>query len=187
MSEEGTIIRKLPRNIERLSEEALSFVENIVKETGLTIYPDPRTGSPMWLDVRELRLRYTIPIKSIEEFFKGLREGMIRTTRCRNCGTIYFPPQPDCPRCRERNMEWIDVVGEGELVTWTVINVKPLSFHHLKDYTVGIVRMPQGFNILAWINVDDHRKLFPGMRMRLRVGRRNGEGYITYWFEPISG
>jgi uncharacterized OB-fold protein len=184
MNSDKTIIKKLPEHIDRLSEEALSLIDNIVRETSLPIYQDPKTGAPMWLDVRELRLRYVIPIKSIEEFFKGLRNGVLRTTRCKECGTIYFPPQPDCPKCRVRNMEWINIDGEGELITWTVINAKPLSFSHLEEYIVGIVRMPQGSNILAWINIDSHEKLAPGMKMRLKIGKRDPEGYITYWFEP---
>lgn len=184
MNEEKTVIRKLPEHIDRLSSEIMSMMDNITRETGFPIYQDPRTGDPMWLDVREMRIRYTIPIKNIEEFFLGLKKGVLRTTKCRECGTIYFPPQVDCPRCRIRNMEWIDISGEGELVTWTIIKTKPLSFSHLDDYIVGIVRMPQGFNMLAWIKIDDPGKLTPGMRLRLRVGRRDTENYITYWFEP---
>jgi len=186
MSSDKTVVKKLPEHIDRLSREPLSLVDSIVRETGLPIYQDPRTGAPMWLDLREMRLRYTIPVKGVEEFFKGLREGVLRTTRCRECGIIYFPPQPDCPRCRVRNMEWVDIDGEGELLTWTVINVKPLSFSHMEDYIVGVVRMPQGFNILAWIAVEDHKKLSPGMKMRIKIGRREEEGYITYWFEPAQ-
>lgn len=181
-----TIVRKLPEMIDRISEEPLSVADNITSDTGLPIIPDPRSGSPLWIDLRELRLRYAIPVKGVEEFFKGLREGELRTARCRRCGTTYFPPQPDCPRCRARDMEWIRVDGDGELITWTMIVTKPLTFSHHKDYVVGIARMPQGFNILAWIRTEDPSKLAPGTRVRLRIGRREDEGYITYWFEPLS-
>lgn len=186
MSSERTIIKKLPEYIEKISEEALSTIDRVTAETGLPIYPDPRTGAPMWVDVRELRLRYIVPVKNIAEFFESLKSGVMKTTRCRECGKIYFPPQIDCPRCRVRNMEWIRVDEEGELITWTIINVKPLSFSHHSDYIVGIVRMPQGFNMLAWIRGADPGKLMPGAKMRLKIGRRDDENYISYWFEPAA-
>ena len=186
MSSEKTVIKKLPEYIDRISEEALSMIDKITAETGLPIYLEPKTGAPMWLDVRELRLRYMVPVRNIAEFFEALKNGTIKTTRCKECGTIYFPPQVDCPKCRVRNMEWIDIKGEGELITWTVINAKPLSFSHHNDYVVGIVRMPQGFNILAWIRGADPGKLAPGAKMVLKIGRRDDENYISYWFEPVE-
>ncbi|GAY26414.1 3-hydroxybutyryl-CoA epimerase [Desulfurococcaceae archaeon AG1] len=186
MSGEKTVIKKLPEYIDKISEEALSMIDRLTAETGLPIYMDPKTGAPMWLDVRELRLRYTLPVKSIVEFFEALRNGVMKTTKCKECGTIYFPPQIDCPKCRVRNMEWIEVEKEGELVTWTVINTKPLTFSYHNDYVVGIVRMPQGFNILAWVRTTDPRKLAPGAKMRLKIGRREDENYISYWFEPVE-
>jgi uncharacterized OB-fold protein len=44
------------------------------------------------------------------------------------CGGKYFPPQVDCPRCKRSDVGWREVSAEGELITWTVINVKPTSF-----------------------------------------------------------
>jgi uncharacterized OB-fold protein len=46
--------------------------------------------------------------------------------------------------------------------------------------------MPQGFNILAWVRTTDPRKLAPGAKMRLKIGRREDENYISYWFEPVE-
>jgi uncharacterized OB-fold protein len=57
------------------------------------------------------------------------------------------------------------------------------SFSHHGDYVVGIVKMPDGFNVTAWIDAD-LKTLKPGMKMRLVVDRRPGENYITYWFKP---
>ena len=43
--------------------------------------------------------------------------------------------------------------------------------------------MPDGFNITAWVDTDP-ASLRLGMKMRLVVGRRPGENYVTYWFKP---
>ncbi len=60
-------------------------------------------------------------------------------TLCEMGGGKYFPPQVDC-LTRRRMWSGAETSTEGELITWTVINVKPASFSHHGDYVVGIVR-----------------------------------------------
>ncbi len=176
-------LTSLKEKIDEAVKQQLRLVDAVVGSTGFPIVPDQKTGDPQWIDVRELPLRYMLSLGGARKFFEGLAGGKLQATRCRACGTVYFPPQVDCPRCRVSDVEWVDVGEEGELVTWTVINVKPLTFSHHGDYVVGIVRMPIGVNVLAWISVGDPSGLRPGQRVRLVVGRREPEGYVTYWFE----
>ncbi len=179
-----TVILKLKRFLDGLFEDPLKLVDDVTDSSGLPVVPDQKTGDPIWVDVREIRMRYTIPIKGVYPYIDSLRKGRLAAAKCRSCGKIYFPPQKDCPRCRVSDMEVHYLSPEGELVTWTVINVKPLSFMHHKDYVVGIVRLRDGINVLAWIDIDDPAKLDVGMRMRLVVDKRPDENYITYWFKP---
>jgi uncharacterized OB-fold protein len=78
---------------------------------------------------------------------------------------------------------WRETSTEGELITWTVINVKPASFFHHSDYVVGIVKVSDSFNVTAWIDADP-KALNPGKKVRLVVYRLPGEDYVTYWFKP---
>ncbi|MDP7982805.1 MAG: Zn-ribbon domain-containing OB-fold protein [Conexivisphaerales archaeon] len=146
---------------------------------------DGKTGAALWEDRRELRLRYQISVERTRKFYDGLREGRVLTTRCRSCGELYFPPQSFCTRCGSEDMEWVELSGEGELLTFTVIKAKPTSFSHYGDYTVGIARMPEGVNVLAWVS-GDPGKLRVGTRVRLRVVRREPEDYLTYELQPIE-
>jgi hypothetical protein len=36
--------------------------------------------------------RHKIPVGRVVKYFDGLREGRIYTTRCKNCGAVYYPP-----------------------------------------------------------------------------------------------
>jgi len=74
--------------------------------------------------------------------------------------------------CRSASMEWLELAGTGELITYTVINVKPQSFSHYPDYAVGIAKMPQGVNVLAWID-GDIKSLKAGMKVKLEVKRES--------------
>ncbi|AKT34179.1 putative nucleic-acid-binding protein containing a Zn-ribbon [Pyrobaculum sp. WP30] len=91
-------------------------------------------------------------------------------TQCKMCGGKYLPPQVDCPKCKTSDVEWREVGAEGELITWTVIYAKSAGFSHHGDYVVGIVKMPDGFNVTASIDADP-KALKPGMKVRLVVDR----------------
>jgi uncharacterized OB-fold protein len=75
---------------------------------------------------------------------------------------------------------------EGELVTYTTIYVKPYSFGHYPDYTIGIARLTNGVQVLAWVREQDPKKLRVGMKVRLEVVRRQPEGYLTYEIVPVG-
>ncbi len=171
-----------------LFDEFLSKLEQGANESKkvlkLPLIPDQKTGKLLWFSNRELRLRYLINVDSNKEFFEGLMKGELLTTKCKNCSKIYFPPQNYCYVCNKTEMEWIKLSGEGELLSFIQVNVKPYSFSHLDDYTIGIARLKEGINILAWVAEKDVSKLKRGMKVKIRVVERPQEGYLTYEIFP---
>ncbi|MCS6770316.1 MAG: Zn-ribbon domain-containing OB-fold protein [Candidatus Caldarchaeum sp.] len=170
--------------MEQMVKAWLQTVEQITRSEGLPVVPDEKTADPLWVDVRELRLKYLIPIKRVKKFFDGLKEGKVYATRCPVKNIYYFPPQADCPVCMDENLEWVEVSGRGQLLTYTVIQVKPASYMHYPDYVIAIARMDEGFNILCWMAVEDPATLKVGMHVKLVVKRREPEGFLTYYLEP---
>ena len=83
-------------------------------------------------------------------------------------------------------MEWVEIKGEGKILTFTKIFVKPFSFMHYPDYIVAIARMDEGFNVLCWLSTDKPDDVKPGMRVRLVVKRREPEGFFSYYLEPLT-
>ena len=124
--------------IEKLKE----VTEESKKKIGSPIFPDQKTSSSVWFDQRELNVRYLISVEKIKKFYEGISEGKVLATKCSSCGEVYFPPQSYCSKCGSNSMDWIELSGTGELLTYTIINVKPQSFSHYSDYAVGIARMP---------------------------------------------
>ncbi len=179
----------LEAKYEEFWRQSIKQLNDVVKATGgLPIAPPDEKGQySLWYDVRELRLRYSISVERIKKFFEGLREGKVYATKCRRCGRYYFPPpQADCPYCKASDMDWVEISGDGELLTYTIINTKPLTYSHYPDYIVAIARMREGFNVLAWLRVDDPKKVRVGMKVRLQVVKREPEGYLTYEFVPAE-
>lgn len=73
------------------------------------------------------------------DFVGYLEKGNVMATRCRRCGTNYFPPRLDCSKCLGSDVEWFELKGEGRLVTYTVVNYGPTGFENDAPYTLAIV------------------------------------------------
>jgi uncharacterized OB-fold protein len=155
-----------------------------IEEKGVPLVEDPKTKIPLYISVRELSLRYQFGTAKVKKFFEGLKEGKIYMTQCRKCGEKFFPPQADCPNCLESDMDWIPLSGEGELLTCTMILIKPSSYSHYGNYIVGIAQMKEGVKVLAWLKIDDPLKIKPKMKVHLTTTKREPEGFITYEFLP---
>jgi len=105
--------------------------------------------------------------KKLSEFWRGLENGKIYASKCRNCGTLSFPPVADCSKCMSSDPEWIEIEGEGEIETFTKIMIRPKSFADHPPYTVAVAKMREGVKILASITVPDESKLKIGARIKL--------------------
>ncbi|MEB3759993.1 MAG: Zn-ribbon domain-containing OB-fold protein [Desulfurococcales archaeon] len=160
---------------------------NMMKQSiGVPVLLDQKTGVALWWDQREIKLRFVISVEKIRKFFEALSEGKLLATKCKKSGKILFPPQVDCPDDPEDEVEWVELPKEGELVTWTVIYVKPYSFGHYNDYTVGIAKLTNGVQILAWVRETDPSKLKVGQKVKIEIVKREPEGYLTYEIVPVQ-
>jgi uncharacterized OB-fold protein len=72
------------------------------------------------------------------DFLSYLEKGKVMATRCRRCGTNYFPPRMDCPKCVGSDVEWFEIKGNGKLVTYTVVNYGPTGFEEDAPYALAI-------------------------------------------------
>lgn len=170
--------------VDLMVKQWLEYVGNTVKNTGLPIVPDQKTSDPLYVDMREMQLKYIIPVAKIKKFFDGLAESKILATKCKVGGELFFPPQKDCPKHFDAEFEWVELEGSGELLTYTVVSVKPASFMHYPDYTVGIAKLREGVNIMAWVRVGEGDTLKPGMKVRAKVARREPENLYVLELVP---
>ncbi|MGC9113151.1 Zn-ribbon domain-containing OB-fold protein [Acidilobus sp.] len=161
-----------------------AYANAMKSSVGVPVIVDPKTNVATWYDQREMRLRFLISVEKTRKFFEALSEGKVLATRCKQTGEVFFPPQVDCPRVKDGEVEWVELPREGELVTYTVIYTKPYSFGHYDDYTVGIARLSNGVQVLAWVRERDPKRLRVGMKVRLEVVKREPEGYLTYELVP---
>lgn len=133
---------------------------------------------------RKLELTYNIPISRTLKFWEGLKEGKIFAAKCKKCGKMYFPPVADCGECYSSNMDWVELSGEGEVIAFTHIVVRPVSFQENPPYTIVIARLKEGVKALAWLTDAKKKDVKIGMKVKL-MPKVSEDGRLTYEFRPI--
>jgi hypothetical protein len=171
---------------EESNRKLVAAARQAADATGLPIVPDAKTSEPLYISSRDLPLKFLIPVAKIKPFFDAMKEGRLTATVCVKCGAKYFPPQADCPACRTSRVKYVGLSRDAVLMAFTVINVKPFSFMQYDDYVVAIGRLSEGLNVLAWMKDVEPRKIRVGMKLRLKVEKREMDGIYTYWFEPAQ-
>ena len=123
---------------------------------------------PTLKSARTLSLTYEIPISKRVKFWKGLKEGRFLTTKCKTCGRISFPPTRDCPDCLTTNIEWVQLSGDAQLESFTLITARPTSFANHTPYIVAIGRLKENVKVLAWLAGVDLKDVKIGMELKLK-------------------
>ncbi len=119
-----------------------------------------------------------------EEFINFLEQGKVMTTRCKKCGTGYFPPKMDCPSCIDSDVEWFEIADNGKLVTYTIVHYGPSGFEDEAPYTLGIADF-DGIRVFGRISKDvPESDIVPGIAVKV-VPVKSGEEKIAYEFRKV--
>ncbi len=133
---------------------------------------------------RTLRITYNIPISRTSKFWKGLHKGKVYATKCRKCGVLNFPPVADCSDCGQSEVDWVELDGEGEVVTFTQVFVKPASFLEEPPYVVAIARLKEDIKALAWLTRVKKEDIKIGMKVKLKP-KIYSKDRVAYEFSPL--
>ena len=105
-----------------------------------------------------------------EKFVDLLKEGKVCGTICKSCGAKFFPPRGDCNFCLSDEMEWFDITGAGELITYTQAMYAPAGFEKDVPYTLGVARFEDGAKVFGRLDKSiPEENIRPGMKVRLKV------------------
>lgn len=103
---------------------------------------------------------------TISSFYKFISKEQLMAAKCNKCGTVLLPPKPMCTSCLSTNLKWIELKGEGKLLSYTVIHVAPAQFQSMAPYTVGIVELKSGLRLPGMIK-DEHCENIPVDRVKV--------------------
>jgi uncharacterized OB-fold protein len=116
------------------------------------------------------------------DFVSYLEKGKVMATRCRKCGTNYFPPRLDCSKCLGSDVEWFEIKGNGKLVTYTVVNYGPTGFENDAPYTLAIADF-DGVRVFGRLSKGiKENDIKPGMNLKVLPVKLPGDR-IGYEFQ----
>jgi len=118
------------------------------------------------------------------DFVSYLEKGKVMATRCRKCGTNYFPPRLDCSKCLGSDVEWFEIKGNGKLVTYTVVNYGPTGFESDAPYTLAIADF-NGVRVFGRLSKSiKESDIKPGMSLKVLSVKLPGDR-IGYEFQRV--
>lgn len=125
----------------------------------------------------------------VKRWYDALEEGKVLATRCRGCGKLEFPPLPICNKCGAHDMEWVEIDGEGELLSFDDCTA-PIWGPELGPVLSGIVRLKEGESVQAFIlGVQDKEALFQKIPVRVHaeIQQRDGFKYPAFRVDEGQG
>jgi uncharacterized OB-fold protein len=78
-------------------------------------------------------------ISKVNDFIDYLGQGKVMGTRCKQCGTVHFPPRADCAECFSSDIEWFEVGGTGKLVSFSKLMYGPVGFEEDLPYCIALL------------------------------------------------
>jgi uncharacterized OB-fold protein len=77
-------------------------------------------------------------ISKVNDFIGYLEDGKVMSTTCKGCGAVFFPPRADCSQCLSSDMEWAEVTGQGDLISFSKLQYGPVGFEDDLPYTIAV-------------------------------------------------
>jgi uncharacterized OB-fold protein len=105
------------------------------------------------------KMPYYIETSSkLKPYWDGLNAGEFKTTRCKKCEDIHFPPRTLCSKCYSTDLEWINLPLAGVLESFTLVSIPPPGFsgaYYLAEVRVDVLNKP----ILGRLYNDNEPKI----------------------------
>jgi uncharacterized OB-fold protein len=97
---------------------------------------------------------YQKPLPAIsslnQPYWEALKRRELRMQQCDECGRVWFPPSPLCPKCWSRKLSWKQLSGRGRVNSWVVFHQAYYkSYEHDLPYNVTEVELDEGPRVLT--------------------------------------
>ena len=125
---------------------------------------------------------------TVSSFYEFVSEKRLMAAKCNECGTVLLPPKPMCTNCLSTNLKWIEVDGDGKLLSYTIIYIAPEQFQELAPYIVGIVELKKGLRLPGMIRDVKPEDIKIGMSLKIDFEKSDSSkwpAWSRYFFKSI--
>lgn len=111
--------------------------------------------------------------------------------KCGNCERIFFPSRDVCPFCHRESlgkMKEIELSGNGEVFSYTIVHDAPPAFSRQRPYVLALIKLEEGPTITGQIvdckidEVDIGKKVHSVFR---KISQDGKTGMIYYGYKFI--
>jgi uncharacterized OB-fold protein len=115
-------------------------------------------------------------------------------SRCRGCGSHYFPRSLSCrnPHCPAKDVAEVLLSRRGRLYSFTLQGYRPPPLFKMDSwspYVIGSVELPEGLRVMGMLTGTAHDDIRIGMAVDLVIEPlyrdESGRDVMTYKFKPI--
>jgi len=119
------------------------------------------------------------------QFYENLKNNKLTTTKCKECGTVKWPPRSVCPECTSEDLEWVELGPTGKVEIFTVEEVGvPEGFERPLIHALVELDGPSPLTIFSRLVDVTPDQLKEGMRVVLKVMEIPRER-VTFAFKPV--
>ena len=119
-----------------------------------------------------------------EPYWAALDDHRLTFQRCAACRDAVWPAHSFCPHCDSRDLAWEDSTGRGTVWSFSTVMRGPSPvWAAMVPYTVGFVRLDEGYHLFTQIEADPDDVAI-GMHLAVRFVQR-GEQTLPV-FAPIE-
>ena len=121
-------------------------------------------------------------ITKTNDFVDYLEQGKIMGTKCKDCGLTFFPPRADCYKCLTSHMEWFEVTGRGNLLTYSKLEYAPVGFEADLPYAIALADYGE-YKVFGRLSKNiPENEIKVGMQLKTVVNKLPN-GQMNYVFE----
>lgn len=127
----------------------------------------------------------------VKRFYDGLEEGKLLGRRCKDCGTVEFPPVIACNKCGSTDVEWIEMSGNGEMTEFSlpaVLSIKPEN-QSLMPYCFGCVTTEEGssFNVIVrGVSKKNKKEVWEKLPVPVKAEIIQRDGFKTIVYNVVE-
>ncbi|MHB1470325.1 MAG: Zn-ribbon domain-containing OB-fold protein [Thermoplasmataceae archaeon] len=111
--------------------------------------------------------------------------------KCGNCNVTYFPPRDICPKCHRESigkMKPVQLQGNGEIISFTIVHDAPPRFIRQRPYFMALIKLDEGPTITGQIVDCDADEVDIGKRVRTvfrKIAEEGKSGIIEYGYKFV--
>jgi uncharacterized OB-fold protein len=118
--------------------------------------------------------------------WSAARQGRLALQRCDDCSSYIFYPSFICDQCLSEHLSWTAVEGRGAVESFTTVYRSfAEEFAPYVPYTVALVKLREGVNLLSWLVDVDPDSVEIGMEVEVFFERISDE-ISLHRFRPAT-